>query len=73
MNEAPSVPIVEPLESHEINKDMNDTVTAILKQMYHRLVSKKTLQKTMIQKFGEFSSANLSLATYDLVGSLTFQ
>lgn len=30
MCEAPSVPLVEPLESYEINKNMNDTVTAIL-------------------------------------------
>jgi hypothetical protein len=40
MAEAPPVPLVKPLEENEINKNMNETVCGILKQMYGKLVFK---------------------------------
>jgi hypothetical protein len=51
---------------------MNETACAILKQMYGKVIFKKKTQQKMIQTFEEFSAKNLSLATYDLQGSLTF-
>ena len=41
--EAPAVPHVKPLDDHEIEKNMNETVNTILKQFYKKNVCKKTL------------------------------
>ena len=72
MAEAPPVPLVKPLESHEINKNMNETVSAILRQTYAKVLFKKRAQRKMADTFEEFSIKNLALATFDLQGSLTF-
>jgi hypothetical protein len=68
-SEAPKVPLIAPLEKSKIVKSLPENVKVLMNNFYARQQAPEFLQK----QFEDFVSTNLKYATFDLVGTMSFQ